>query len=78
MDRAPRITHLAWGEMEVEGLSPGDDMKLWPGGGRAWHWNETGTHHVPVHVLETREAAKVYNELATQGAAVGGLFHSTC
>src|SRR5262249_28615687 len=90
--------------------------------GRAWDWNETGTHHVPgiqladveelrghgartvilsrgmhvvlqtcpetldhlrklgirVHVLETKEAAKVYNQLATQGEAVGGLFHSTC
>jgi hypothetical protein len=30
------------------------------------------------HILETREAAKLYNELAEQGAAVGGLFHSTC
>jgi hypothetical protein len=23
------------------------DAKLWPGGGRAWDWNETGTHHEP-------------------------------
>lgn len=97
-------------------------MKLWPGGGRAWDWGETGTHHVPgiqmadvaellehgaatvvltrgmdlvlqicpetieslrakgvrFHVAETREAARVYNELAEQGEAVGGLFHSTC
>jgi hypothetical protein len=30
------------------------------------------------HILETREAAKLYNELAKQGVAVGGLFHSTC
>lgn len=21
--------------------------KLWPGGGREWDWNETGTHHRP-------------------------------
>lgn len=33
--------------MEVEGLGPGRDYKLYPGGGRAWDWNETGTHHVP-------------------------------
>lgn len=32
---------------------------------------------IEVHVLETREAVKVYNDLAGQ-AAVGGLFHSTC
>ncbi len=23
------------------------DVKLYPGGGRAWDWNETGTHHSP-------------------------------
>ena len=29
-------------------------------------------------ILETREAAKLYNSLANEGVAVGGLFHSTC
>jgi hypothetical protein len=33
---------------------------------------------VAVHVAETRKAAKIYNQLALQGEAVGGLFHSTC
>lgn len=33
--------------MEIEGLDPGKDFKLWPGGGRAWDWRETGTHHRP-------------------------------
>ena len=32
---------------------------------------------VEVHVVETREAVKIYNELA-DGVAVAGLFHSTC
>jgi len=35
-------------------------------------------HGLTHHILETREAAKLYNELAGQGIAVGGLFHSTC
>jgi hypothetical protein len=35
-------------------------------------------HGVKYHLLETREAAKLYNQLAEQGFAVGGLFHSTC
>ena len=47
MGRSPQITHLAWGEIDVEGLPRARDMKLWPGGGRAWVWRETGTHHVP-------------------------------
>jgi len=118
----PRIMHLAWGRMTVDGLGTGKDFKLWPGGGRAWDWNETGTRHVPgiqpvdvaellehgvtvvvlsrgmwralqtegatvrmleehdvtVHLAETSQAARLYNELADRGEAVGGLFHSTC
>jgi len=45
--RSPLITHIAWGEMEIEGLGSARDVKLWPGGARAWDWHETGTHHVP-------------------------------
>jgi hypothetical protein len=44
---SPRITHISWGRMEVEGVGRGKDFKLYPGGGRAWDWAETGTHHVP-------------------------------
>lgn len=44
---SPRIEHLAWGHMQVSDLGSGKDFKLWPGGGRAWDWNETGTRHVP-------------------------------
>ena len=36
-----------------------------------------GEQGIEVHVLETREAVKVYNELADR-VPVGGLFHSTC
>ena len=119
--RAPRILALCWGRMEVEGLGAGKDFKLYPGGGHAWDWAETGTRHAPgiqpadveellahgaatvvlsqgmnqrlrvhpatrhylaqrgvtVHVAETREAVKIYNDLA-EGALLAGLFHSTC
>jgi hypothetical protein len=122
MAESRRITRLVWGELAAEGLPPARDMKLWPGGGRAWDWAETGTHHVPgiqvadveellahgartvvltrgmelvlrtcpetleflqgrgiaVHVAETNEAARIYNELVDRGEPVGGLFHSTC
>lgn len=44
---SPRITQSSWGVTVVEGLGPGGDFKLWPGGGRAWDWTETGTHHSP-------------------------------
>ena len=32
---------------------------------------------IPAHVLETREAVKLYNDLV-ETEPVGGLFHSTC
>ena len=45
--RSPRITHVSWCRMEVDGIGTGKDFKLYPGGGRPWDWNETGTRHVP-------------------------------
>ena len=46
--RSPRVTHLSWGRLEVEGVNgPFKDAKLFPGGARAWDWNETGTKHEP-------------------------------
>jgi hypothetical protein len=118
---SPRIVSISWGRMDVDGLTPGKDFKLYPGGGREWDWSETGTRHSPgiqpqdvtelldhgalvvvlscgmqsqlqvdprtltfldergvtAHVLETNQAVKLYNELATT-QPVGGLFHSTC
>ncbi|NIN70644.1 MAG: hypothetical protein GTO46_01665, partial [Gemmatimonadetes bacterium] len=43
---SPRITHLSWGRIEVEGAAaPYKDVKLFPGGSREWDWSETGTEH---------------------------------
>jgi hypothetical protein len=36
-----------WGFVDVDGLGRLRDAKLWPGGGRGWDWNETGTRHLP-------------------------------
>jgi hypothetical protein len=47
MAESPRVTHISWGRMEVDGLAPGKDFKLYPGGGRPWDWSENGTRHVP-------------------------------
>src|SRR5438874_12845462 len=44
---SPKISTLSWGRMAVEGVGEAKDFKLWPGGGRAWDWNETGTRHEP-------------------------------
>jgi hypothetical protein len=120
--RSPRVLELSWGHMTIEGLGAGKDFKLYPGGGRAWDWSETGTQHTPgiqpadveelldhgatvvvlsrgmeqrlevdqrtlqlladrqveVHVIETGEAVKIYNDLVDAERPVGALFHSTC
>ena len=45
---SPRIIHLSWGRMEVEGQDKkSKDAKVFPGGAREWNWKETGTQHVP-------------------------------
>lgn len=44
---SPRITHLSWGRLEVEGGRAFKDAKLFPGGAREWDWRESGTAHVP-------------------------------
>jgi len=44
---SPRVREDGWGFVEVDGVGRLRDAKLWPGGGRAWDWNETGTHHRP-------------------------------
>lgn len=44
---SPRITGRAWGRINVESYDSFKDVKLYPGGARAWRWDETGTHHAP-------------------------------
>jgi hypothetical protein len=44
--RSPKVIDVYWGRLEVED-GPFKDAKLFPGGARAWDWNETGTSHEP-------------------------------
>ena len=47
-NRSPRINHVSWGRLEVEGeAEPCKDAKLFPGGSREWNWRESGTSHNP-------------------------------
>jgi hypothetical protein len=45
--QSPRITNLAWGRIEVEGVGTFRDAKVFPTGAREWDWSETGTAHDP-------------------------------
>jgi hypothetical protein len=46
-ESSPRVIDDGWGFVEIEGLGRYRDVKLWPSGGRAWDWRETGTDHRP-------------------------------
>lgn len=43
---SPNIDGIEWGSVHTS-IGTFRDAKLWPGGGRGWDWNETGTHHTP-------------------------------
>lgn len=44
MATSPIVTADSWGRIEVDGVTY-KDVKLWPGGARAWDWEESGTSH---------------------------------
>ena len=46
-EHSPQVRDHGWGYVEVDGVGRLRDAKLWPGGGRSWDWNETGTEHQP-------------------------------
>ena len=84
---SPKITHISWGSMEVDGLGKGKDFKLYPGGGREWDWAETNTRHVPgiqpadiQELLEHGCKAVVLSRgmLLLLRTCPETLFHSTC
>jgi hypothetical protein len=56
-NRSPRIKHVSWGRLEVEGeAEPYKDAKLFPGGSREWNWRETRTSHKPgVQIADVQE-----------------------
>jgi len=59
-NRSPRITHVSWGKLEVEGKTePYKDAKLFPGGSCEWNWRETGTSHRPgIQIADVQELLK--------------------
>ena len=69
--QAPRIVSSGWGKLEVHSLGRGKDFKLWPGGGRPWDWNETGTSHAPgIQVADVEELVKHGSRTVILGCGV--------
>jgi hypothetical protein len=56
-NRSPRIKHVSWGRLEVEGeAEPYKDAKVFPGGSCEWNWRETGTSHRPgIQIADVQE-----------------------
>ena len=56
-NRSPRIQHVSWGWLEVDGeAEPYKDAKVFPGGSREWNWRETQTTHKPgIQIADVKE-----------------------
>ena len=56
-NRSPRINHVSWGRLEVEGKAePYKDAKLFPGGSQEWNWRDTNTSHRPgIQIADVQE-----------------------
>jgi len=56
-NRSPRIKHVSWGRLEVDGKGePYKDAKLFPGGSHEWNWRETKTSHKPgIQIADVQE-----------------------
>jgi len=53
---SPHIESIGWGKLNVEIIGLGKDFKVWPGGGRPWDWQETGTCHSPgIQIADVEE-----------------------
>lgn len=44
---SPKVTHLTWGVVDVQGVGRFKDVILYPGGAVVWDWAVTGTRHCP-------------------------------
>ena len=57
-NQPPGIARAAWGRIELTDGRSFKDVKLYPGGARAWDWRETGTRHSPgVQPADVQELA---------------------
>lgn len=63
VEPSPPIDHDDWGRIDVAG-STYKDVKLWPGGVRAWDWRDSGTSH------EGGVVAADIEEIRDRGATV--------
>lgn len=69
---SPLVRELHWGRVNTDA---GDfrDAKLWPGGGRSWDWNDTGTAHVPG--IQAADVVEVLDRGATRVVLSQGQQH---
>ena len=62
-EHSPTVDAIEWGSITVSGHGTFKDVKLWPGGARAWDWGETGTRHEPgIQPADVIVLSKGYHE----------------
>lgn len=74
---SPVVERLEWGRVRTR-VGAFRDAKLWPGGGRGWDWNETGTNHSPgVQVGDVIELLDRGSEIVVIGCGQHGRLQVT-
>jgi hypothetical protein len=69
------IEEIITQDIEVMVLSRGMELRLYTCPETEELLRSRGIEY---HIEETKEAAKLFNQLVEQGKKVGGIFHSTC
>jgi hypothetical protein len=68
--RSPRITHVSWGHMEVEGLGGGRNFKLYPSAGHrccgfcGWHVEGCRQIYRAKHLDRLEQEGKIPPDMA--------------
>ena len=76
-NRSPRVGHVSWGRLEVEGRAePYKDAKLFPGGSREWNWRETNTSHRPgIQIADVQELLECGSEVVVLSRGMAECLH---
>jgi hypothetical protein len=63
--------------MVVDGLGAGRDFQLFPGGGRAWDWTKTNTHHRPgIQIADLAELLTYGSEIVVLSRGIQSMLHA--
>jgi hypothetical protein len=76
-NHSPRIQHVSWGRLQVEGKAePYKDAKLFPGGSRDCNWRDTNTSHRPgIQIADVQELLELGSKIIVLSRGMAECLH---